>query len=227
MSAVKVLEVPIQGSDAVVEVPVNELPDEVDDLVDILKAEKAELWRWLQFAMEYYRQGKIPQFEAVLKEGIGDDIDRFYAKDKQGRIAILNAHASFKILEAKKLKAAESQGAAARETQQRREDLLTDAVECLNDIVLGTGLECAGQPTTGSYEASARVATTIREFTEGFCPQSASKESVSRVLGAPLGYDGSEGVGQQLGSYDRDKVALPSATSEPQMVKSMLYLVIF
>ena len=59
--AVRVLEIPVQNSDEVVAVPLDELPDdaeEVEALVDVLKAEKAELRLWLDFAMEYYRQAR-------------------------------------------------------------------------------------------------------------------------------------------------------------------------
>ena len=97
-----------------------------------------------------------------------------------------------------------------------------DAVESLNDIISVTGLECAGPPALGSSDAAARVCATVREFTAGFEPAEAAKESVARILGAPLNYDGSEADSQQMGSYDREKVALPSAKEPPMMVSDML-----
>ena len=72
--AVRVLEIPVQNSDEVVAVPLDELPDdaeEVEALVDVLKAEKAELRLWLDFAMEYYRQARRrPPARRALARGI-------------------------------------------------------------------------------------------------------------------------------------------------------------
>lgn len=45
-------------SDEVVEVRTDELPENSDDILDILRAEMAPLSLWLRFAVEYYKQGK-------------------------------------------------------------------------------------------------------------------------------------------------------------------------
>jgi RNA polymerase-associated protein CTR9 len=124
----RVLEIPIRNelgeeSDEVIYVSVNGLPDDVDKVVDVLKAERADLWRWLAFAVEYYRQQRTQQFERILTEGCSSEVDLYYTDDTKGRIALLNAYAAFKISQGK-----------AEWTRDRNvsERLLTDAVEFLN-----------------------------------------------------------------------------------------------
>jgi RNA polymerase-associated protein CTR9 len=59
--------IPVQGSDEVVEVHVDELPEDVNDVIDILQAEMAPLDLWLRFAVEYYKQGLSDHFKSLLK----------------------------------------------------------------------------------------------------------------------------------------------------------------
>lgn len=56
------LYIPISGSDTavasdeVVAIPLNELPEDVEDILDILRAEEAPLALWLDFAKAYLAQ---------------------------------------------------------------------------------------------------------------------------------------------------------------------------
>ncbi len=50
------LYIPVAGSDEVVAVPVEDLPEEAEDLLDILKAEEAPLSLWIDFAKAYLAQ---------------------------------------------------------------------------------------------------------------------------------------------------------------------------
>jgi len=48
------IEIPVRGSEnLVVGVPTNDLPDDADDILDILKGELAPLQLWLKFAVIY------------------------------------------------------------------------------------------------------------------------------------------------------------------------------
>ena len=47
----QILQIPIRGSEEVVEVKLDELPDDPADIIDIMKAEFAPLDLWLQFAV--------------------------------------------------------------------------------------------------------------------------------------------------------------------------------
>ena len=95
------LDIPIrdelgQESDEVIQISLNDLP-RIEELLGVLKAERADLKLWLQFAVEYYRQEKFKDFENILEEGCSPEVERFYAEDKESRIALLNAYAAYKI----------------------------------------------------------------------------------------------------------------------------------
>ena len=59
--------IPVHNSEEVVEVDVNELPEDENEIIDILQGELAPLDLWLRFAVEYYRQGKLDKFTKVLE----------------------------------------------------------------------------------------------------------------------------------------------------------------
>ncbi|XP_020260764.1 protein CTR9 homolog isoform X2 [Asparagus officinalis] len=83
--------IPVQNSEEVVRVVLDQLPRDADDILDILKAEQAPLDLWLTIAREYFKQGKFEQFRKILEEGSSPEIDEYYADIKYERIAILNA----------------------------------------------------------------------------------------------------------------------------------------
>ena len=102
--------IPVTGSDEVVEVNVNELPEDEGEVVDILQAELAPLDLWLRFAVEYYRQGRLDSFANLLKpltdlheqektQGAGNSMlfEQFgkEAHVKKAFLDILNALAAF------------------------------------------------------------------------------------------------------------------------------------
>lgn len=97
--------IPVQGSEEVVEVQVSELPDDANDIVDILQAEMAPLDLWLKFAVEYYKQGKLEQFKLLLDplvelEMQGALYDQFGNDPsvKKQFIAILNCLAAYHMV---------------------------------------------------------------------------------------------------------------------------------
>jgi tetratricopeptide (TPR) repeat protein len=97
--------IPVQGSEEVVEVSCAELPDDANDIVDILQAEMAPLDLWLKFAVEYYKQGRLEQFKLLLDplvelESQGALYDQFGREPavKKQFIAILNALAAYHMV---------------------------------------------------------------------------------------------------------------------------------
>lgn len=66
--------IPVRDSEEVVRVERDQLPDDVTDIIDILKAELAPLSIWLEFAIEYYKQGKVKQFQEILEEASAPSI---------------------------------------------------------------------------------------------------------------------------------------------------------
>lgn len=85
------LYIPVQASEEEVKVALDSLPRDASDILDILKAEQAPLDLWLIIAREYFKQGKLEQFQQILEEGSSPEIDEYYADVKYERIAILNA----------------------------------------------------------------------------------------------------------------------------------------
>ena len=63
---------PITGTDEAVAIPVNDLPEDVDEVLGILQAELAPLGLWLDLAKAYLQQGKEEQCKAILENGCGD-----------------------------------------------------------------------------------------------------------------------------------------------------------
>jgi RNA polymerase-associated protein CTR9 len=98
----RVILIPVQGSEEAVEVPINDLPKDPNELVDILKAETAPLTIWLKCAVEYYKQGHVDGFLTILKIFANDSmVPSVYREQKHERIAILNALAAFYTQQAK------------------------------------------------------------------------------------------------------------------------------
>ena len=61
------VEIPLQGSDTeVIEIAFEELPDDVEEVMHILKAENAQMHLWVTIAIEYYRRDKKENFTRVL-----------------------------------------------------------------------------------------------------------------------------------------------------------------
>ena len=59
-------EIPLHGSDTeVIEIAFNELPDDPEEIITILKAEYAQMHLWVTFAVEYYRRDKKENFTRV------------------------------------------------------------------------------------------------------------------------------------------------------------------
>ena len=60
------VEIPLQGSDTeVIEISFDELPDDVEEVMHILKAENAQMYLWVTIAIEYYRRDKKENFTKV------------------------------------------------------------------------------------------------------------------------------------------------------------------
>ncbi|CAH0517019.1 unnamed protein product [Peronospora belbahrii] len=81
----RALLIPVKNSEQAVEVFVDELPDDVNDIIDILRAEVAPLDVWLQFAVEYYNQGHVSQFHEILAVASEPGIEEIY-KDNASRM---------------------------------------------------------------------------------------------------------------------------------------------
>ena len=94
-----ILVVPIYGAaDEVLELPKDQLPDDPNEIMQILANELTPLKLWLELAVSYYQQQRIDQFTVVMETSTGDEgpfYQDYYKDDKDGRIALLNCLAAF------------------------------------------------------------------------------------------------------------------------------------
>lgn len=99
-----ILQIPIRSISDSVEIYSDELPEDVNDLLDVLKAEFAPLGIWRSAAVEYFRHGSNSDFFKVLNEIVDamkvSDVEQFY-EDKvgyhEGLIDIYNALACYAL----------------------------------------------------------------------------------------------------------------------------------
>ncbi|KAH9160624.1 hypothetical protein LEN26_001770 [Aphanomyces euteiches] len=95
----KSLLIPVKNSDEWVEMFSDELPEDSNDIMDILRAEIAPLEVWLNVAIEYYLQGRVDQFEQIFEQATVSEADEIYSDDqaRRSRLKIFNAWVSHYI----------------------------------------------------------------------------------------------------------------------------------
>ena len=70
-----ILAVPIHGAeDEVLELPKDQLPDDPNEIMQILANELAPLKLWLELAVSYYQQRRIDQFTVVMETSTGEEV---------------------------------------------------------------------------------------------------------------------------------------------------------
>jgi RNA polymerase-associated protein CTR9 len=106
-----VIRIPIAGtSEEVIEIQKDNLPsnEEMDGLLGTLMAEMAPLNVWMQFAAEYYKQGKMAQFVTLMEEVTEideEEVLKKYTVDE--RVKCFNVFAGYFIESAGKSKESE------------------------------------------------------------------------------------------------------------------------
>uniref|UniRef100_A0A915NCG6 RNA polymerase-associated protein CTR9 n=1 Tax=Meloidogyne javanica TaxID=6303 RepID=A0A915NCG6_MELJA len=117
-----VIVIPLRDSteDEIIEINFNELP-EGDEVLQILKSEKAALHFWLDLALEYYKQGMVQEFVKILELSGGEAGLEYpdYERDQMRALDMLAAHyvlmnhllgrAYFCLLEGNKVEQADAQ----------------------------------------------------------------------------------------------------------------------
>uniref|UniRef100_A0A7S3DAW2 Uncharacterized protein n=1 Tax=Palpitomonas bilix TaxID=652834 RepID=A0A7S3DAW2_9EUKA len=123
MVATSAIRVPTQDGEGVVEIQPESLPEEVEEMTDLLEKEVAPLSVWLQVGLAYYAKGDRDSFEKLMHMCTNDSVlDNYYQSDAQGQAEVLSSFASFKLEEAKRM--AEENNSDAR---RKRDDLIVEA----------------------------------------------------------------------------------------------------
>ena len=76
--------IPVLQTDEVVSVTVADLPDDADEMLEVLTAESAPLSLWIEVAKAYLAQGKYEQYERVLEIGTSAETEQFFCNPKDG-----------------------------------------------------------------------------------------------------------------------------------------------
>ncbi len=107
--------IPVQHSQLGVAVSVDALPEDENEILQILQAEQAPLRLWLDVARAYLQQGKEEQGRRVLEDGCSEgaagkasrtalgfthaslraEVEQYYSHAKYDRVSLLCAMASF------------------------------------------------------------------------------------------------------------------------------------
>ncbi|KAJ1800165.1 protein required for normal CLN1 and CLN2 G1 cyclin expression [Coemansia sp. RSA 2399] len=93
----RVIEVPIDNSNDVLEIDCSQLPDHATEICDILENEGSALRFYHLFALEYYKQGNVEEAVVALKRGIANA----RANDQTAKVPLLALLASIYVQKAK------------------------------------------------------------------------------------------------------------------------------
>ena len=81
MQKAKIL-IPVVATDEVVSIDVTDLPDDADEMLEVLTAELAPLSLWIEVAKAYLAQGKYAQYERVLEFGTSPETEQCFCNPK-------------------------------------------------------------------------------------------------------------------------------------------------
>ncbi|KAK9845686.1 hypothetical protein WJX84_004302 [Apatococcus fuscideae] len=165
--------IPVDQSEEVVAVPLSNLPEDPEEIVDVLKAEMVPFSLWVDFARAYLAQDKIPQYQRLLSFGTEKDVEDFYrGKGTFESIQLLCELAATHVDAAR----AESNKSSKTERFAKAADLLStarqlDFHEQLSSIGLGE-LALARDDIEGAK----------REFQQAARHRSNGKENIAGIL---------------------------------------------
>ncbi|KAJ2433572.1 protein required for normal CLN1 and CLN2 G1 cyclin expression, partial [Coemansia sp. RSA 2440] len=111
LAGVRMIEVPIENSDDVLEINCSQLPEHASEICDILENEGAAQRYYQQFALEYYKQGQADEAIVTLKRGLANA----KSNDQTAKLPLLNLLASIYVQKAKQPLALSMVGSSSRD----------------------------------------------------------------------------------------------------------------
>ncbi|KAJ2501613.1 protein required for normal CLN1 and CLN2 G1 cyclin expression [Coemansia sp. RSA 1972] len=111
LAGVRMIEVPIENSDDVLEINCSQLPEHASEICDILENEGAAQRYYQQFALEYYKQGQADEAIVTLKRGLANA----KSNDQTAKLPLLNLLASIYVQKAKQPSASSMVGSSSRD----------------------------------------------------------------------------------------------------------------
>eukprot|EP01155_Anaeramoeba_flamelloides_P024514 Anaeramoba_flamelloidesa810265_94.p1 GENE.a810265_94~~a810265_94.p1 ORF type:complete len:554 (+),score=127.78 a810265_94:3-1664(+) len=74
---VEIISIPLRTSEDVVEIPVNELPEDSEEVIDVLRDELPPLSIWHRIALEYHRKGDEQEFLKIMNVACHEVLDQY------------------------------------------------------------------------------------------------------------------------------------------------------
>ncbi|GMH35626.1 hypothetical protein BSKO_03494 [Bryopsis sp. KO-2023] len=123
------LHIAVLNSAEVVSIPLDQLPEDCEEVLEVLKAEVAPVNVWMDVALAYISNGRPDQYVRVLQEATSREADEFYGdRFRAERVEVLCSLAGYHLSKAQHmrdpqrkgdLQTAESYGIRARTLDKR------------------------------------------------------------------------------------------------------------
>lgn len=98
------LHIPVLKRGEVVTLRLDSLPEESEEVLEVLKAEEAPVGIWMDLALAYLRRGSPEQYVHVLQEACSKEADEFYAdRFRAERVEVLCCLAATHLCKAQRL----------------------------------------------------------------------------------------------------------------------------
>jgi RNA polymerase-associated protein CTR9 len=124
LTTIRSIEIPTRDGSEVVEVFLDELPNDANEICDILEAESAPLKLFHEFALEYYNRGDGESFERMLRRGLAE-----FTRDRRSTDSLKAASRMNSALAAQKINEA---ACYATSDRARAAAFLDEATDYLN-----------------------------------------------------------------------------------------------
>eukprot|EP01104_Vermistella_antarctica_P010352 TRINITY_DN2757_c1_g2_i1.p1 TRINITY_DN2757_c1_g2~~TRINITY_DN2757_c1_g2_i1.p1 ORF type:complete len:1070 (+),score=325.80 TRINITY_DN2757_c1_g2_i1:164-3373(+) len=95
--------IPVMNTDEYIKVLVSELPEDHDEILEVLQAEIAPLDIWLEIALAYFKQDRLLQFREILEAGSDPEVESYFddpIRARSQRVKLLSALAAYSVHQA-------------------------------------------------------------------------------------------------------------------------------
>ncbi|KAJ1818055.1 protein required for normal CLN1 and CLN2 G1 cyclin expression, partial [Coemansia sp. RSA 2598] len=203
----RVIEVPIDNSNDVLEIDCSQLPAHAAEICDILENEGSALRFYQIFALEYYKQGSVDEAVVALKRGMASA----KANDQTAKVPLLNLLASIYV---QKAKTAASMGSGTSGTSGEREMALQMAATLLNEA------ERISRSDSNTCVVRGMLALAKRQPDVALAQFQTALQagvSIAALLGKARVLYGKQQFSQALAAYQQALVLRPRGRPDPRI----------
>ncbi|KAJ2882232.1 protein required for normal CLN1 and CLN2 G1 cyclin expression, partial [Coemansia asiatica] len=205
----RVIEVPIDNSNDVLEIDCSQLPVHAAEICDILENEGSALRFYQVFALEYYKQGSVEEAVVALKRGMASA----KANDQTAKVPLLNLLASIYVQKAKTAPMGITNGLSGVATGER-EMALQMAATLLNEAERISRSDANTCVVRGMLALAKRQPdAALAQFQMAL----QSEVSVAALLGKARVLYGKQQFAQALIAYQQALVLSPRSGPDPRI----------